>query len=376
MGICLAAHLAAATELPKGEIIDSVTCAADASQSYSLYIPSNYTPGTSATLLLAFDPRARGRTPVERYQQAAEAYGYIVAGSNNSRNGSWEVSIAAVRAMLNDVGARFNINQKRIYTAGMSGGARVAMQFALASNGQFAGVIASSAGYPDSRPRKTLPFPVFGTAGTEDFNFLEMRRLDQALKSPHHVAIFEGSHVWLSTELATEAIEWMEIHAMKSGLRQRDSAIVEKIFAKRLAEAGAMQPGIAQTLALESITAQFDGLRDLTAITARITTLRRSKEVKAEAKKEDAILSKEETIMIDIAKNENRLADSVQRDEALRDLRSTLRSLHKQSEAPKDSADRQLARRVLRGISASSARTTKDAEYRALLQSVRPAQVF
>ena len=42
--------------------------------------------------------------------------------------------------------------------AGMSGGARVALGVALASK-DIAGVIASSAGYPDDRVRKALPFP-------------------------------------------------------------------------------------------------------------------------------------------------------------------------------------------------------------------------
>src|SRR5438093_557929 len=83
-------------------------------------------------------------------------------------------------------------------------GARVALGAALGSPQQIAGVIASSAGYPDGQFRKTLPFPIFATAGTEDFNHLEMRRLDAALTTPHHLAIFEGGHTWLSPDLAVE----------------------------------------------------------------------------------------------------------------------------------------------------------------------------
>src|SRR5260221_4607901 len=98
-------------------------------------------------MIVAFDPRARGRTAVERYQAAAESYGYIVAGSNNSRNGSWEVSMAAIEAMSADVYARFRIDDKRIYTAGTSGGARVALPVALGS-GPIAGVIAPNARVP------------------------------------------------------------------------------------------------------------------------------------------------------------------------------------------------------------------------------------
>ena len=124
----------------------------DPSQTYALYVPSHCTPERSWPVILAFDPRACRRVPVEIYQAAAERFGYTVAGSNNSRNGSWAMSMAATEAMTNDVIHRFQADRKRIYTAGMSGGSRVALGIAISSN-LIAGVIASSAGYPDSKPR-------------------------------------------------------------------------------------------------------------------------------------------------------------------------------------------------------------------------------
>jgi poly(3-hydroxybutyrate) depolymerase len=154
-----------------------VKCAAEPGQSYAVYVPSGYSPDRLWPVILAFDPAARGRIPVERYQAAAEAYGYIVAGSNQSRNGSWATSEAAIRAVSRDVAERFTVNDRRVYTAGMSGGARVALAIALSSP-RIAGVVASSAGFPDSKPRKSVGFVVFGTAGTEDFNYTEMRQMD------------------------------------------------------------------------------------------------------------------------------------------------------------------------------------------------------
>jgi len=130
----------------QGQILDKVVCDADAAQSYALYLPSNYSPDRAWSVIFAFDPLARGRAPLVKYQAAAEKYGYIVAGSNNSRNGPWNVSLAAAQAMSADVGTRFSIDPKRMYTAGLSGGARVAMALAISMN-QFAGVIASSAGF-------------------------------------------------------------------------------------------------------------------------------------------------------------------------------------------------------------------------------------
>jgi poly(3-hydroxybutyrate) depolymerase len=162
------ALLAQAADLPRGRIVDSVQCADEASQSYALYVPSACTPDREWPVIFAFDPGGHGLIPVERYRAAAEKYGYIVAGSSNSKNGDWQASMASVSAMTRDVAARLNISAKREYVAGMSGGARVAMGVALSSP-NVAGVFASSAGYQDGRLRKEFPFPVFETAGTEDF---------------------------------------------------------------------------------------------------------------------------------------------------------------------------------------------------------------
>src|SRR5262249_61679317 len=80
----------------------NVTCEADASQSYALYLPSKYTPERRWPIIYAFDPFARGKTAVEGYRAAAEKYGYIVVGSNNAKNGPTRPEMAAAQAMWND----------------------------------------------------------------------------------------------------------------------------------------------------------------------------------------------------------------------------------------------------------------------------------
>src|SRR5262245_56074187 len=228
----LQASAAAAQDLPLGQPIDEVRCTVDPAQSYALYLPSNYSRDRLWPLLIGFHPAARGRAIVDTYREAAEKYGYVVAGSNNSRNGPWDVSMAAVRAMSEDIEQRLAVDPNRLYLTGHSGGTRVAMQVALDSK-IVAGVIASSAAYPDSKPRKSVPFVVFGTAGAEDFNYIELRTLDRTLTSPHRVAIFEGGHTLPPADVALEAIEWLELQAMKSRRRPRDEALIDQLLEKR-----------------------------------------------------------------------------------------------------------------------------------------------
>jgi len=135
------AETKAAQDLQPGNIIKRVVCNNSLDQSYALYLPSTYSPARKWPLLAAFDPGARGSVPLEHFKQAAERYGYIVCGSNNSRNGPMAVSADAAYAMLGDVVNRFPIDEKRVYLTGFSGGARVATTIAMLLKGRIAGVI-------------------------------------------------------------------------------------------------------------------------------------------------------------------------------------------------------------------------------------------
>ena len=53
-------------------------------------------------------------------------------------------------------------------------------------------------------------------------------------------------HAWLPVELAMDGVEWMEIQAMKAGLRDRDAKEIDDIFAKRVARAEGQTRGVDQ----------------------------------------------------------------------------------------------------------------------------------
>ena len=378
-GACLFAVAAALTvtlgalpvpaqDLPRGQIVDDVKCASDPAQTYAVYIPSSYSPDKVWSLLVAFHPAARGRAMVEKYQAAAEAYGYIVAGSNNSRNGSPQATVGAVQAMLPDLGRRFSVDGNRLYLTGMSGGARVAMQVALGTK-MAAGVIASSAGYPDGEPRKSVPFVVFGTAGTEDFNYLEMRKLDRALTTPHRVVIFEGGHTLPPDGLALEAIEWLELQAMKAGRKTRDEALIDRLFDKRQQAIAAATDPVAARL-LNDLVNDFTGLRDVSAAAARASALSKQKEVKNALGRERSDEEAEARLLNDLLLLETELRDD-RRLESMGRIRGSLTRLAQQADGSADTPERRRARRVLRGITMGAAERVQDPEYLKLLEQYR-----
>jgi pimeloyl-ACP methyl ester carboxylesterase len=361
-----------AQDLPRGQIVDEVTCAGDPTQSYALYLPSTYSPDRAWSLLIAFHPAARGRAMVDTYRAAAEKYGYLVAGSNNSRNGSWQVSLASIQAMSTDISQRFSIDANRLYLTGLSGGARVAMHLALGTKNMVAGVIASSAGYPDSQPRKSLPFVVFGTAGTEDFNYIELRMLDRALTTPHRVVIFEGGHTLPPDAVALEAIEWLELQAMKSGRRTRDEALIDQLFDKRQRVIAATSDTPAATVhLLKELVADFGGLRDVSAATARAADLSKQPDVKRALARERDDDDAEARLLDDVMRLETGLRDESRRMESLGQLRDSLSRCAREANAAADSPERRRARRVLRTITMGAAERVQDVEYLKLLEQYR-----
>jgi len=229
---------------PRGVVVEKVVCAADPSQSYALYLPPGYEPTTRWPILYLFDPSARGERAAERFRKGAEAYGFLLAASNNAQNGPVEKSLTAARATWGDTHSRFSIDDRRVYTAGFSGGARVATLVAQLLAGSVAGVIGCSAGFPDDRPpQKGISFAYFGTAGNVDFNYSEMKSLDVALEKlglPHRLVVFDGPHQWAPEQVCGEALEWMRVREIARGLA-RDAALVEASFTARRARAREME---------------------------------------------------------------------------------------------------------------------------------------
>jgi hypothetical protein len=369
----IAGGRASGQDLPPGHIIDDVQCRDDTAQHYALYVPSNFTPLRRWPVIFVFDAGGRGRTGVERYQAAAEKYGYLVAGSNNSRNGPWEISLNAAKAMTADVDKRFPIDPKRMYTAGMSGGARVAMMLALNPRlmtgpvGQeVAGVFASSAGFPDSL-HDAVPFAIFGSAGTDDFNHQEMRELDQGVSTPHRVEVFEGGHMWLPVDLATDGVEWMELQAMKSGRRPRDPKLIDDIFAKRIARAEAQKSSLEKMRELKSIAVDFQGFKDVARFNERAAALERAQDVKDGLKAERSDEARELQLTMEVYQLRDRMTSG---DSSGR-LKERVTKLLEQSRAAEDSPDRRIARRVLTGLRSSSG-GIRNPEFQELLNQIRP----
>lgn len=371
MAAVVSAGVSVAQDLPRGQVLASVTTLDDPAQGYALYLPSAYTTDRAWPILIGFHPAARGGAIIDTYRDAAERHGFIVAASNTSRNGSWEASWRAATTMMQDVARRLAIDGRRVYLTGHSGGSRLALQLALATP-QVAGVIASSAGYADVTPRASVPFAIFATAGVEDFNYLEMRRLAGALKTPHRLAVFPGGHTLPPQDVALQAIEWLDLQAMASGRRSRDDALIERLWSARAATIAAAGETSDAVLLLRAMADDFRAFRDVKALEARAADLSRRKDIRRALDRDRDADEKEGRLRDEFDRREAALRDPALRLESLRDLATMLADLHTEATVSTDSPERARARRVLRGILVGAGEGVRDDAYVALLRPYRP----
>ena len=206
-----------AQEFIAGKQYDTVLCTADTTQSYSLYLPSNYYNAELLwPVLYIFEPAARGPYVTKIFKPLAEKYGYIIIASNNSRNGSWDLVFNAAEAIFNDSFERYKLDTTRIYLTGFSGGSRAAVTIASLTN-RVKGVIGCGAGFSllkNHQPRAGNTFLYYGLVGTRDMNYLEMQQVKQSLdrlKIENRIHVFDGPHRWPPEKDLHYAFNWMEI---------------------------------------------------------------------------------------------------------------------------------------------------------------------
>jgi len=269
----------------RGEPVEGIACQADPTQTYTLYLPTAYDPDRRWPVLLVLDPRGRSAVGTEVFREAAEEYGWILLSSNNTRSDTAvDPNIHAVNAMLPELASCYAADPSRIYAAGFSGTVACALAMGRVLNG-FAGVIAAGGAYiPELL--EGVDFPYFGAVGNTDFNYQAMRKVESVLAeqgTPRRLEIFDGPHSWMPAEMATDAVAWMEVEAMRQGLRPRDDVLLERLFERDMAAADRLERSgspLDAMLRYSSIVRSFQGLREVAEAEGRVASLSSSAEVK------------------------------------------------------------------------------------------------
>lgn len=255
----------AASAVEAGRIAERTGCEGC---SYVYYAPRAYAATKAWPVVYVFDPAARGAHAAELFRDAAELHGWIVVASNVTRNGmAWDEIGRAIAATSKDVIARFSVDPRRVYAAGLSGGGVVAVWVAERT-GAIAGVIDCSG--PQVETKRNYDW--YGTAGTDDFNLRAMQNVEAKIKGAHRLAFFDGGHRWPPPELLDEAMTWLELQAMRRGTRPRDETFISTALTSDLAHVAG--DDLAQFRRLDAIVRTYAGLINVDDARSRMEALR------------------------------------------------------------------------------------------------------
>ncbi|MDO9254355.1 MAG: hypothetical protein Q7U54_02495 [Bacteroidales bacterium] len=345
----------------------SVACTSDTNTTYALVLPPQYDKGKPSPLLILFDPGGSGLLPVNHFSSEAGKNGFIIAGSNNSKNGiDFEQTTAIFRKMLADISQRFNIEKKAIYVSGFSGGSRVAGAVAITEAG-IAGVVGCGAGLPAINRNPAGPFSYLAVVGNKDFNYSEIRQLDAMLESAryqHHLLVFDGIHQWPPKELLPDIFTWLRFDAMRQQAIPADRNEIDQFIEKNDKIAGELstdaQLPVKQAVYIKMLH-YLQGLTDVAPLQAEITRLSSEKEIIAYQKQQQKRLDLEQELQQKYSLELNLKNVEWWKDEAVQ-----LQSLTQQSRKPEVN---QVYQRVLAFLSMNCYMYSNDAFKRGNLVS-------
>jgi len=300
-------------EFATGKLIRKVVTKHDPEQSYALYLPKNYDPAKKWPILYGFSPGARGVNPVYLFQPAAEKYGWIVVGSNNSRNGPWPPIAAAIKAILKDTEARLSIDRRRRYATGFSGGGRVG--FYVAMQHKFAGVIPVGAGMSrNQKPPAKDQLTVFSMCGVRCFNHAELLRLEGRLRGAgvrNRMATFEGGHTWAPRKMCGAALRYMEL-LWQLGREKRDKGKLKSMLEAEKAGAEKLLEIKGQYMRGHARFKELAGLEEAGGFAERLAKIEGTEKYKKEKALADE-LEKMRAELAKIADGNERFRKSIER---------------------------------------------------------------
>lgn len=278
--LLLAASTCRAGGFPVDQVVPRVATLASAGQEYALYLPPGYSTQRQWPVLILLDPRGRADTTLALAVEGARRHGWVLMSSYQSRSDGLEsVTLFALQALLDESERRFSTDRRRLYLAGMSGTAKTLWKVVEPLRGSLAGMIGCAGGRPPELGKLTAAAPpFFGCTGAHDFNHREMLDLEEtlaALHSPQHLQEFPGGHGWPTQGLG-EAIDWLELSAMRTGLSPRRADWIATNYAAALRAAEAETDPYRRWRRLRQVLADHAGLVETAELARRVAELEAS----------------------------------------------------------------------------------------------------
>lgn len=234
--------------LRKGVVIDTLSINDSVAETYSIYLPTSFTPDRTWPVIFVFDTNGRGSRATQLFRQAAEEQGYIIAASNSINEKETLLNnVKIATRLMNTVFNYFPIDNNMVYTSGFAEGARVASVmptvFPVVKGVMAIGDAWVNVDYINSQAK----FYFLGMAGYRDHKFNAVEETAQFLnraKLQSEFYPYDGGGEWPPAEVLNNAIGTLTLEAMAKGHRPKDLAIVDSLFQAELETAEGLRRGM------------------------------------------------------------------------------------------------------------------------------------
>ena len=290
-------------EFITGTIIDSVSVK-NSTETFAAYLPKEFDKDELASIVFIFEPAARGRVGIQPFIEAAETYNYILICSNDSKNGPMDTNFEIIARLFKSIFATFSINEDRIYTAGFSGGARLATAVAVLTK-QISGVIACGAGFSPYILHKPIvweDFSYVGLVGERDMNYQEMLSVQdwlEGLQMYNELFINGDEHRWPSSEQILKAFDWLELEAFRKNQKPINWYVIKQVYDQYYLEASTTESQNKTEEAVweyQRLLRNFDQYYTLDSISKKVNRLRTSSEFVRQVRSRELLKAEEENI--------------------------------------------------------------------------------
>lgn len=219
--------------LKKGKILEGLTVQDSIPNTFSLYLPTDFTTEKKWPLLLIFDLEGKEKQALSMFVQAAEQEGYVLVAPKVLDSVSLSNSMVKTGKVLNKVVSILPINKGRVYTAGASSSARFANLVPIFLK-NVKGVISIGSSIANTELLNVKrPFHFIGITNKNDFNFTEILAAKKVLdrfRFPNQVLLHEEQTEWPDISLLKKSMQLFTLAAMAKGFVAKDTSYIEKAF--------------------------------------------------------------------------------------------------------------------------------------------------
>lgn len=192
------------------------SCKLDSKNTYEVYIHKRGNANEKLPLLVIIDSHGSGKFALAKFKQAANQFPAILIASNLVKNG-FEGYEEAIHTLIEDVHQKYPAGET-VFIAGFSGGARMALGYALAHH-QNGLILCGALASPDQI--KALQCPVISISGMDDFNFMETAQyLFQEQSTPDNLKIelTNASHSWPDSPMLANALGFLRLSCQSADI--------------------------------------------------------------------------------------------------------------------------------------------------------------